>query len=249
MKRQYGLVGFPLGHSFSEKYFMEKFEREGIDAKYSLFPIKDILSLPSLLSNEENLKGLNVTIPYKESVMTLLDEVSEDAREIGAVNVIKVSNKNGKNFLKGFNSDYVGFAESLRPLLREDIKNALVLGTGGASKAVSYALRGLGIIPTLVSRHPKVGELSYDDLNPEIMSKNLLIVNTTPLGMYPNVDSCAPIPYHLLTPLHVCYDLVYNPEVTEFMHRAEERGATVKNGLEMLYRQAERAWEIWNQSL
>lgn len=249
MKSNYGLIGFPLGHSFSEIYFTEKFEKEEIDAKYSLFPIENINSLPSLISKIDNLEGLNVTIPYKEDVMHFLDEISEDASEIGAVNVIKIKNENGRKFLKGYNSDYVGFADSLHPLLRKDIKNALVLGTGGASKAVVYALKGLGINTTLVSRQPKEGDLSYDDLDNEIMTRNLLIVNTTPLGMFPKVDACAPIPYHLLTPLHICYDLVYNPEVTEFMHRAEERGARVKNGLEMLYRQAERAWEIWSQPI
>lgn len=249
MERKYGLIGYPLGHSFSQRYFTEKFERDGIDAAYSLYPLENINLLSSLISDSPNLKGLNVTIPYKEDVIRFLDEVSDDVKEIGAVNVIKISNKDGKRSLKGYNSDFVGFSDSLKPILREEVKNALVLGTGGASKAVVYALKNLGITPTLVSRTHKEGVLSYEELNEEIMAKNLLIVNTTPLGMFPKVDACAPIPYHLLTGAHICYDLVYNPETTEFMRRAEERGATVKNGLEMLYRQAERAWDIWNSSL
>lgn len=242
---KYGLIGYPLGHSFSQRYFSDKFKHEGIDAEYSLYPLENIQSFPSLLEENKNLVGLNVTIPYKESVMSYLDELSEEGEAIGAVNVIKIERESGKLSLKGFNSDFVGFTKSLKPLLRPDVKKALVLGTGGASKAVCYALRKLNIDYVLVSRTPATGMISYSQLNEAIMGDNLLIVNTTPLGMFPHTYQCPPIPYDLLTPNHVCYDLVYNPEVTEFMKKSAEQGATVKNGLEMLHLQADRAWEIW----
>ncbi|MDE6339709.1 MAG: shikimate dehydrogenase, partial [Muribaculaceae bacterium] len=182
-------------------------------------------------------------------VIPFLDQISPDASEIGAVNVIKiVNNTEGRQpILSGFNTDWKGFSLSLSPLLDSKIDNALILGTGGASKAVGYALRQLGIIPHFVSRTSRPGVYSYDELNKTIIENNLLIVNTTPLGMYPAVNACPPIPYQYITSHHICYDLVYNPHMTEFMRRSAEKGAKVKNGLEMLHRQAELSWEIWSK--
>lgn len=245
----YGLIGYPLGHSFSEKYFTEKFHKEGIDNSYHLFPLKEIDLLPELIGSHPALMGLNVTIPYKRDIFSFLDSVSPDASEIGAVNVVRIEREGAGTVkgLKGFNSDWIGFMESLKPLLREDVRKALVLGSGGASKAIVYALGKLGITPTVVSRTSGEGRIDYGSLDRGIMSENLLIVNTTPLGMWPKIESAPNIPYDLLTSRHICYDLVYNPEMTEFMKRSAERGATVKNGLEMLYRQAEVSWKIWNE--
>ncbi len=247
----YGLIGFPLGHSFSPGYFREKFARLGIDEQYELFPVESVDELRTLLAEIPNLKGINVTIPHKQAVIPHLDSLSEAAREIGAVNVIRIRrNDSGLiTALEGDNSDWIGFADSLRPLLRPDVKRALVLGTGGASKAVAFALRKLSITPTLVSRKadPVNGIISYQDITPEILKESLLIVNTTPLGMMPNVHTAPEIDYELLSEQHICYDLVYNPETTEFMKRATLRGATVKSGLEMLHLQADAAWEIWNK--
>ncbi len=243
--KKYGLIGFPLGHSFSQKYFTDKFKRENINAEYTPYPIEHITDFPAIIEKVKNLKGLNVTIPYKESVMKYLSELSDDVKKIGAVNVIKISDNDQERNLKGYNTDFIGFRDSLKPLLREDIKKALILGTGGASKAVAYALEDLGISATKVSRNPSECELSYQQLTDEVMKENLLIVNTTPLGMYPKVDTFPPIPYSLLTRKHICYDLVYNPEVTKFMQKAADMGAIVKNGLDMLHLQAEAAWRIW----
>lgn len=240
----YGLIGYPLGHSFSAGFFNDKFKREGIDEHYSLFPIENINELPVLIKEHPDLHGLNVTIPYKEKVIPFLSELSDDAREIGAVNVVAISD-NGK-ILKGYNSDAIGFRDSIKPLLKPDMKKALVLGTGGASKAVAYVLRNLGIDVRFVSRHKGEDNFTYEDLTPEVISEYKVIVNTTPLGMWPKTESCPDIPYSLLTHSHLCYDLVYNPETTTFMRKSAEMGATVKNGLEMLHRQALAAWDIWN---
>lgn len=250
--REYGLIGYPLGHSFSGKFFSEKFSREGLQCVYSLFPMAEISGLPALMSSHPRLMGLNVTIPHKESVLPYLDSLSDDARQIGAVNVIKI--RDGK--LEGFNSDWLGFAQSLRPLLRPDVRNALIIGTGGAAKAVAYALRKLGIAVTFVSRNPdaamhadKSGTvrkiIGYCNLDEMVMAGNRLIVNCTPLGTYPEVIAAPDIPYYLITARHICHDLVYNPEMTEFMRRCAGQGATVKNGLEMLRNQALLSWEIW----
>ena len=244
--RLYGLIGYPLIHSFSQNYFNQKFEAEGIDAKYVNFEIADIGELMEVVSENANLCGLNVTIPYKEQVIPYLDEVDEDAAKIGAVNVIKfIRGKNSLKF-KGYNSDIIGFCDSLKPLLKPEHKKALILGTGGAAKAVYHGLLNLGIVPMYVSRSKRDGMLTYGDLSAAVMNEYKVIVNATPLGMYPHVDECPNIPYHLLTPSHLCYDLLYNPDVTLFMKRAEEQGATIKNGLEMLLLQAFAAWNIWN---
>ncbi len=238
----YGLIGYPLGHSFSANFFNKKFADEDIDEEYRLFPLENIGELTGLLSEHPDLKGLNVTIPYKSKVIPYLNSLDEDAEKIGAVNVIKIDPSGS---LKGYNTDAVGFRQSLRPLLHPNIREALVLGTGGASKAVAHVLEQLGISPLKVSRHPSEGEISYAEITPELIAGHRLIVNTTPLGMWPKTDEAPDIPYHLLTPHHVCYDLVYNPETTEFMRRAAKYGAVTKNGLEMLHLQALAAWDIW----
>lgn len=253
---RYGLVGYPLGHSFSAQYFAEKFRREGINATYENFELPSIDQVRLWIKTQPGLQGFNVTIPYKQSVMHYLDDVSHNARSIGAVNVVRIVRDNhGEVRLIGDNSDIIGFTESLRPLLRPEMNRALVLGTGGASRAVILALLRLGIQPTYVSRHEHpegiaVGPLiipviTYAQLTAQTMYRHLLIINTTPLGMYPDVDSLPPIPYHALTLLHVLFDLVYTPEETRFMLEGKRIGATVKNGLEMLHAQAEAAWKMW----
>jgi shikimate dehydrogenase len=241
----YGLLGFPLGHSFSRKFFTAKFANENIPAVYENFELSDIDTLPSVIDSKPNLRGFNVTIPYKQQVLRFLDELNPLAAEIGAVNTVKVVNENGKRRLVGFNTDIIGFCDSLRPHLRPDIKRGLVLGTGGASKAVIVGLRSFGIEPIVVSRRQGEGVITYEDIDQKLLSECLLIVNTTPLGMFPAVDTCADIPYELLTSRHVCYDLVYNPSETLFMRRAAEFGAETVNGSEMLEGQALAAWRIW----
>lgn len=239
----YGLIGKKIGHSFSADFFNKKFADEGIDETYRLFPLDTIRELPDLIDSIPDLKGLNVTIPYKEEVLPLLDEIDPYASAIGAVNVISIS-ESGR--LKGYNTDAIGFRDSISPLLKPSMKRALVLGTGGASKAVAHVLRELGISPTIVSRKPGEGNIVYKDIDVEVMSSNHIIVNCTPLGTWPDTDSCADIPYSLLSENHLCYDLVYNPETTLFLGRSKKNGAMIKNGLEMLYGQAVAAWKIWN---
>ena len=246
---KYGLIGFPLGHSFSEGFFNQKFYSEGIDACYVNYEIADIAEFKHILQYNPNLKGMNLTIPYKEKVIKYLDELDpETAKKIGAVNVIKiVSLPKGKKKLIGYNSDIVGFTQSIESMLLPHHKKALILGTGGASKAVYHGLLSLGVEPTFVSRTPSKGQLSYTQLTPEVMAEYTIIVNTTPLGMYPKVEECPDIPYELLTPNHLLYDLLYNPDETLFMRRGKMHGAVVKNGLEMLLLQAFAAWDIWNR--
>ena len=245
----YGLIGYPLGHSFSQDFFNRKFESENISARYINFEISEISRLSTVLSENYNLVGFNVTIPYKEQVIGYLDALDPIAAEIGAVNVVKVSRTgDGKVYLKGYNSDVIGFRDSLSQTIDVSKQSrALVLGTGGASKAVVAALRQLGVASTLVSRSERPGVITYKDLTPELISDNKIIVNTTPLGMYPHVDECPDIPYEALTPQHLCYDLLYNPDVTLFMRRSAAHGAQVKNGLEMLLLQAFAAWNIWQK--
>ncbi|OJV36021.1 MAG: shikimate dehydrogenase [Bacteroidales bacterium 36-12] len=243
--RFFGLIGFPLGHSFSQKYFTAYFEEKKIEAQYNLFPLNDISEFSELIKSN-TFSGLNVTIPYKTQVMQYLDELDPTAAAIGAVNVIKFIRDNNTVQLKGFNTDVVGFENSIKPYLKPHHKKALILGTGGASKAVLYTLRKLGITTTYVSRHATEDVLSYEQLNEDIISENLLIVNTTPLGMYPKVDNCADIPYKHLTEKHLLYDVIYLPEETLFLQKGREKGATTVNGIEMLYGQAIAAWAIWN---
>ena len=240
---KYGIIGYPLGHSFSRGFFTEKFAREGIDAQYLNFEIPDVAMLRNVLRDNPELRGLNVTLPHKQAVIPLLDELSDEAREIGAVNVIRV--RDGK--LKGFNSDIIGFTESIKPLLKPHHKKAIVLGTGGASKAICVGLKRLGIEWKYVSRTPHEGMLTYSDLAPEVMEEYTVIVNCSPVGMFPKVDEAPAIPYELLTPKHLLFDCVYNPEDTLFLKRGRERGAMGKNGLEMLHLQAIASWRFWNE--
>ena len=245
--QKYGLIGYPLGHSFSRNYFNQKFQSENIDAEYVNFPIADIKELKNVFKENPDLCGLNVTLPYKTQVIQYLDELDEDARQIGAVNVIKFSKGLfGKLKLKGYNTDIIGFKRSIGPLL-ENHKRALILGTGGASKAVYQGLKQLGLEATFVSRRPADGVITYADLTPETMQQYQVIVNTTPVGMFPRIDECPNIPYDCLTPGHLLYDLLYNPDETLFMKKGKEKGAAVKNGLEMLLLQAFAGWEIWNK--
>ncbi len=246
--QKYGLIGYPLGHSFSMDFFNKKFKSEGIDAVYQNFEIANIKELKTVLKSNPELCGLNVTIPYKEQVIPYLDDLDEDARQIGAVNVIKFSKGLfGKIKLIGYNSDIIGFKQSIEPLLNETHRKALILGTGGASKAVFQGLKQLGVGATLVSRTPKENCITYENITPKIMEQYTVIVNTTPLGMYPNIHNSPNIPYELLTPNHLLYDLLYNPDETEFMLKGKAQGAVVKNGLEMLLLQAFAAWDIWQK--
>ena len=247
MAELYGLIGFPLGHSFSAKYFAEKFASQNIDAEYRNFAIESIKNLPEILKNNSNLKGLNVTIPYKQQVMPFLDDIDEAAKRIGAVNVICVSRKGNQTKLTGHNADVIDFTESLRPLLKPQHTKALVLGTGGASKAVIDGLQQLGILTQYVSRTRREGIIAYDDVTPEMLEEYKLVVNCTPLGMFPKVDDAPDIPYNSLGPEHLLYDLVYNPKETLFLQKGREQGATTKNGLEMLHLQAEASWNFWNK--
>ncbi|GAB4496141.1 MAG: shikimate dehydrogenase [Saprospiraceae bacterium] len=246
--RHFGLIGWPLGHSFSKKYFTEKFAREGItDARYELFPLENISSLPLLLEQNPELRGLNVTIPHKETVMAFLHHLDETAQAVGAVNCIKIENQK----LRGFNTDVIGFEMSLKTMdggrWTVDGSQALILGTGGAAKAVAFVLKKLGISFQFVSRNPKgENQISYKDLSSLLIPHPSLLINTTPLGMSPNEDVCPDLPFEQLTPEHFVYDLIYNPAETLLLQRAKARGCTVKNGLEMLHLQAEAAWEIWN---
>lgn len=246
-EKLYGLLGYPLVHSFSQNYFNQKFESENIDAEYINFEIPDIGMLMEVVAENENLNGLNVTIPYKEQVIPFLDEIDPAASEVGAVNVIKfIRGKDGLR-LKGYNSDIIGFTDSIKSLLKPHHQSALVLGTGGAAKAVSYSLRKLGLEVQLVSRRKSANTLVYEELTKNDLKTHKVIVNTTPLGMYPNVDTCPDIPYRYLTSQHLCYDLIYNPDETLFLKNSRLAGAQVKNGLEMLLLQAFASYSIWNQ--
>lgn len=244
--KKFGLVGFPLTHSFSRKHFTEKFEKEGItDCVYSNYEMETANALPLLVRDNPDIVGLNVTIPHKQNVLMYLSELDDSAQKVGAVNVIKVS----RGEMIGYNSDYYGFKQSLANFLPEKFQSgikALVLGTGGASKAVLAALADMNISYQVVSRTPKGKTISYADLNAEIISGVNIIINSTPLGTFPNIDACPDIPYELLTEEHYLFDLVYNPAETLFMKKGLEKGAKVKNGLEMLQLQAEKSWEIWN---
>jgi shikimate dehydrogenase len=247
--RTFGLIGFPLSHSFSETYFSEKFFRENIqNCNYRNFPLERISYLNDLIKNTPDLAGLNVTIPYKESVLGSLDKLDENAAKIGAVNTIKIVHYGDTIITKGYNTDYLGFEISLKPLLNKHHKAALILGSGGASKAVKYVLNSLGLEYTVVSRTKSdTHSLTYNELNKEVIHSHQVIINTTPLGMHPDIDQAPDIPYELLSPEHLLYDLIYNPAKTLFLKNGAAQGTQTKNGLEMLYLQAEKAWEIWNE--
>ncbi len=241
--REFGLVGRNISYSFSRGYFRKKFEQEQVDARYDNFDLENISLLPGVLDQHQDLEGFNVTIPYKEAILPYLDSLHPDAAEIGAVNTVKVL-ESGR--LKGYNTDHLGFSESIRPLLLPEHKKALVLGTGGASRAVVYALSQLGISAELVSRNT-TGTRSYEDLDEGVLSDHLVLVNCTPLGTFPEVHRFPPIPLQHLGPRHLVYDLVYNPPVTRLMELATAQGARVSNGQKMLELQAEAAWRIWNR--
>ena len=243
---KYGLIGYPLQHSFSISYFNEKFQNEYINAKYINFEIPTIDALPEILASNPELKGLNVTIPYKEKVISFLDTVSPEARAIGAVNVIRVEHKGNDIVLKGYNSDLIGFTQSIQPMLRPYHKKALILGTGGASKAINYGLKSLGLDTVLVSRFERPGTIQYEKITPEVIEEYNVIVNCTPVGMYPKADSCPDLPYEAMGSHNILYDLIYNPDETLFMKKGAEHGATTKNGLEMLLLQAFASWDFWN---
>lgn len=244
--KKYGLIGYPLGHSFSMGYFNEKFKNEAINAVYENFEIPDIQDITTVIGSNPDLAGFNVTIPYKEKVMDYLDYIAPEAAEIGAVNVVKVTHNGERALLKGFNSDVVGFVNSIKPLLRPLHKKALVLGTGGASKAVEYGLRKLGLETIKVSRIEKDNTITYGQVTPELLSEYKVIVNCTPCGMAPHFDECPNLPYDSIDDSFLLYDLIYNPEETLFLRKGKEKNATVKNGLEMLLLQAEEGWNIWN---
>ena len=275
----YGLIGYPLGHSFSRKFFTEKFEKEGIDAQYLNFEIPSIEEFPEIIKNNPKLRGLNVTIPYKQQVMQYLDEISEEAKAIGAVNVVRIERpspqpspimgretmRNAGNkpdglpikgdmseglrgSLIGYNSDVIGFVESIHPLLKAHHKKALILGTGGASKAIRYGLeKKLGMKTLFVSRSAREGMITYEEVTAEVLKEYEVIVNCSPVGMYPHVDECPALPYEAMNENNLLYDLVYNPLETLFMKKGAEQGATVKNGLEMLHLQAIASWKFWEK--
>lgn len=246
--RLFGLIGYPLEHSFSPMYFQQKFENQLItDVDYQLFPLENIHELPRLIANERNLTGFNVTIPYKETIIPFLDYVDETAQAIGAVNTVKLERVGEKVRLLGYNTDYQGFLCGFQELRFSQPVTALILGTGGASKAVAYALRKEGADFKFVSRKPKTGCLCYGDLDKAVMCATNLIVNASPVGMSPREDMCPDIPYEWLNEQHSLYDLVYNPLETKFLQNGKKKGARVINGLPMLYGQAEASWRIWNQ--
>ena len=239
---KYGLVGKNISYSFSQNYFTKKFKKLGlVNYEYVTYDIKSIQDFPKIIS--QHVAGLNVTIPFKELIIDFLDEIDDEANQIGAVNTIKII-KNNK--LKGFNTDVYGFEESLQPLLKTCHKKALVLGTGGASKAIIFVLRKLDIDYLVVSRNPDENQISYNDVSKKIIRDYSIIINCTPLGTYPDVEICPDIPYQFLTEKHLLYDLIYNPAKTKFLLEGEKRGVTIHNGLKMLELQAEKSWEIWN---
>jgi shikimate dehydrogenase len=245
---KYGLIGYPLGHSFSISYFNQKFQDENIDAVYENYEIPSIDELPEVLSSNPELKGINVTIPYKEKVLPFLDSISPEARAIGAVNVIRVSHKGNKTLLKGYNSDVIGFTKSIEPMLDKKLhQKALILGTGGASKAIDYGLRNLGLETVFVSRYERPGTIQYKNITPEVVKEYNVIINCTPIGMYPKTEVCPELPYEAMDSHTILYDLIYNPDETLFMKRGAEYGANVKNGLEMLLLQAFSSWEFWHE--
>lgn len=259
--KQFGLIGYPLSHSFSKKYFTEKLKKLGLtDHRYELFPLESIEDLPQLIADNPNLVGLNVTIPYKESVIPFLSVLDETAKVIGAVNTIAIISTpsplrvtpptlEGEFKLIGYNTDVIGFSQSIKPLLHPQHERALILGTGGAAKAVAHVLKGLGIQYYFVSREKKnlPNCLTYAELNQAVFNTCKMVINSTPLGMYPNIDDAPALPYEFFTAEHLAYDLVYNPTDTRFMQLAAQQGAHTVNGLNMLYSQAEAAWKIWNK--
>lgn len=244
--KTFGLLGKNISYSFSRGYFTEKFEKLKLNKyKYLNFDIQQIKDFPSIIGEEKNVRGINVTIPYKEEIIPFLDKLDETAKNIGAVNTIKFTKRGN---LKGYNSDVVGFENSIKPLLKSHHKKALILGTGGASKAIAFALNKNSIKFKFVSRNPEgKKEISYDSLSEETLLKYTVIINCTPLGTFPEIEKCPDIPYQFITDAHLLYDLIYNPEVSTFLSKGKEKGAIIKNGFEMLQLQAEESWRIWNE--
>lgn len=243
---QLGLLGKKLSHSFSKNYFEQKFKKEElVGYSYTLFELDHIEELPELLEKHPDLIGFNVTIPFKTAIIPFLNELDEKAQAVGAVNTVCIERKEGILFLKGYNTDIEGFANSIKPFLKNTHERALILGTGGASKAVEFVLNNLGIETLIVSRNPQHNQLNYSEINKYVIKYHNLIINCTPLGMYPNISSYPNIPYEFLTESHTLLDLVYNPEITEFLKRGKKEQATTLNGSSMLYNQADKAWEIW----
>lgn len=244
--RLYGLLGYPLSHSFSQKYFTEKFQNLGLqDAAYENFSLPNISELQAILDNREGLEGFNITIPYKKDVLKFLDHASQAVQEIGACNCVRIVN--GKRF--GYNTDVVGFEQTLAPFLKPHHTKALILGTGGASAAVEWVLKKLGIVYLSVSRIASATTISYEQIDQVIMTTHTLVINTTPLGMYPKIDACPNLPYQFMNEQHHLFDLVYNPEETQFLTKGKAQGASIQNGWEMLILQAEESWRIWNEAI
>lgn len=246
-KTIYGLIGYPLRHSFSIDYFNHKFHAEGINAEYVNFEIEDIGDLMEIIAEEPRLNGLNVTSPYKEQILPYMNHLDESAEVVGAVNVIKFVRQDKGLELHGYNSDVMGFLRSVQPLINEERKQAMILGTGGAAKAVAHALRQLGVEVSFVSRQKTAHTVVYEEITKNMVHANKLIINATPLGKFPDVDKCPDFPYKFLTKEHLCYDLVYNPDETLFMKKSLQAGAQVKNGLEMLLLQAFESYSIWTR--
>ena len=247
--KTFGLIGNRLGYSFSRNFFTEKFNLESLaDQEYVNFELDSIEQFPGIFDQGKEICGLNCTIPYKQQIMTFLDEIDPEAAQIGAVNTVKITYDNGNRYLKGFNTDIYGFEHSLRPMLDARHTKALILGTGGASKAIKHILSKLQIefISATIDDQCFENEIRYNEINEQVMKECLIIVHATPVGTFPNVDDCPAIPYHFIAEDHVCFDLVYNPEETFFLKKAKVQGAQTKNGLEMLHLQALKAWEIWN---
>jgi shikimate dehydrogenase len=245
--RKFGLIGYPLGHSFSKKYFTEKFNTEHIsDCSYENFPLKSLDEFRELVASDDELCGLNITIPYKSEIIRFLDVIEPEADEIGAVNVIKIRRQAGEIKLYGYNSDVTGIRDTLLPFMDDNIRNALVLGTGGSSRAVCYVLKKFGLKVDQVSRDRKPGVLVYSDIDSGIINRTQLIINSTPLGMFPDIESKPDINYRMLTRKHILFDLVYNPQLTAFLKMGEEQGCSIISGIKMLHSQAEKSWEIWN---
>ena len=242
-QKTYGLIGKNISYSFSEKYFSKKFKKDKIqNCRYKNFDLNNIKDLVNILK-ENNLKGLNITIPYKEQVLSYLDEIENNAKLIGAIKTIKINND---NTLTGYNTDFIGFIESLKPYLNSNCKKALILGTGGASKAIEYGLKKLNIKSEKVSRNKKNGDITYQELNSNKINECQIIINTTPIGTFPDIENYPNIPYKYIRKDHICYDLIYNPNETEFLKKSKKNGAITVNGLRMLEIQAEESWKIWN---
>ncbi|RKD90545.1 shikimate dehydrogenase family protein [Mangrovibacterium diazotrophicum] len=247
--KTYGLIGYRLGYSFSKGFFTEKFEKENLqEHEYVNFELDTIDEFPGIFEKNDHIAGLNCTIPYKQQIMPFLDEIDEEAATVGAINTVKIIRSEAGVKLKGFNTDIYGFENSLKPMLSEKHKKALILGTGGASKAIKYILKKLGLsyVSASIEETLNEGEIRYEEINEDLLKEYLVVINATPLGTFPKVENCANIPYEFLTSDHVLFDLVYNPEETLFMKKGKAQGAAVKNGLEMLHLQAIKAWEIWN---